>query len=190
MASGKSLRLLATAYNFQEHNIPFILFKSEIDTRDGENVIHSRALGDRPCVSLSKEDNIFQKVKDEIKNGNSLKYVLVDEAQFLTVKQVEELAAVSDILNIDVYCYGLKTDFKTNLFPASKRLLEISDEFEQIDSVCKCGRKTMFNARINKNKEIVTNGSQIEVGGDDRYVAVCRKCYFEATGNKMYLKED
>lgn len=191
MSSGKSLHLLATAYSFQEHKIPFLTLKSKIDDRDGENVVYSRALGKRECVMISVDDNIFYLISKYLQISNSkLKYILVDEAQFLTEKQVDELAAISDILKINIICYGLKTDFKTKLFPGSKRLIEISDEIQELPSICYCGNNTMFNARINANKEIVTDGNQIEVGGDDRYVALCRKCYFEKTGNKFYVKNN
>ena len=182
MASGKSLHLLATAHNFQEHGIPFLIFKSKIDTRDGENVVSSRALGTKECITIESYDNIYEMINcySQISSDKpKVKYILVDEAQFLTPKQVEELAQITDNLGINVICYGLKTDFRTELFPASKRLLEIADEIEEIESICYCGRKTMFNARINSDKEIVIDGNQIEVGGDDRYVALCRKCYFD-----------
>ena len=189
MCSGKSLHLLATAHNFQEHGIPFLILKSKIDTRDGENVVYSRALGSKECVTIEQEDNIYEMIVSYLQlSNNTLKYILVDEAQFLTPKQVEELATITDMLNIDIICYGLKTDFQTHLFPASKRLLEIADEFEEISSICYCGNKTMFNARINADKQIVTDGNQIEVGGDDRYVALCRKCYFGKINCKNYQK--
>lgn len=187
MASGKSMQLLAKAHDFQEHSIPFLVIKSEIDDRDGENKIYSRALGSRECVTISDTDNIFNLIVtfNEI-NLVKIKWVLVDESQFLTPEQVEQLCALSDIYDMNIICYGLKTDFKTHLFPGSKRLLELADEIHEIKSICYCGKKTMVNARINTNKEIVTEGSQIEIGGDDRYVALCRKCYFEKTHNKNY----
>lgn len=195
MASGKSLQLLAKAHDFQEHKIQFLVLKSKIDNRDGENVIFSRALDtQRECVTISEEDNLFSLIETFISlnqySVNSLKWILVDEAQFLTPKQVEELAALSDNYNINIECYGLKTDFKTNLFPGSKRLLEIADEIKEIPSICYCGNKTMFNARLNQYREIVTDGEQIEIGGDDKYVALCRKCYFQKTCNKNYVKKE
>lgn len=193
MGSGKSLHLLATAHNFQEHSIPFLIFKSAIDTRDGENTIHSRALGDRECVSVISSDNIYEIVSDYYKKNyegvDLLKWILVDEAQFLTVEQVEQLAAVADTFGINVICYGLRTDFQTHLFPASKRLFELADSIEEIKSSCYCGSKTIFNARMNSNKEIVTDGEQVEIGGDDKYISLCRKCYFEKIGHPLYTKE-
>ena len=195
MGSGKSLQLLATAYNFEERKIPYVIFKSEIDTRDGVGVIHSRALGDKPCTSISPSLNLFDLVrnvcqKDEMFFNQKVKWILVDEAQFLTPEQVNQLAAIADTLNINVMCFGLRTDFQTHLFPGSMRLFEVADEITEIKSSCSCDTKTMFNARIDAEGNIVTSGNQVEVGGDDRYVALCRKCYYERTGNKMYKKKE
>lgn len=191
MGAGKSLHLLATAHNFQIHNIPFIILKSEIDDRDGEGVIHSRAMEGRECVSISANDNIFKIISGYNEGvyvgAEPLKWILVDEAQFLTADQVDQLAAICDNFGISVLCYGLRTDFQTHLFEGSKRLFEVADTFEEIKSSCYCNHKTIFNARMRDGK-IVTDGEQIEIGGDDKYVSICRKCYFEKTGNKMYLK--
>lgn len=195
MNSGKSLQLLATAHNFHERGIPFILLKSSIDTRDGNDVVHSRALGDRECLSVSPGDNIFDLVKSlenmaMLTNTNSLKWILVDEAQFLTPEQVDQLAAIVDNFTINVICYGLRTDFKTHLFPGSKRLFEVADCLEEIKSSCSCNSKTIFNARIDSNGDIVTDGEQIEVGGEDRYIALCRKCYYTRIGHPAYVEPE
>ena len=194
MGSGKSLQLLATAYNFQERGIPYVILKSEVDTRDGEGVIHSRALGDKSCTVISKDLNLFELVskvcqKDDMFFRPRVKWILVDEAQFLTPEQVDQLAAVADMLGISVMCFGLRTDFQTHLFPGSKRLFEVADDLIEIKSSCSCDTKTMFNARIDSEGNVVTEGAQVEVGGDDRYLALCRKCYYERTGNKMYRIE-
>lgn len=195
MSSGKSLQLLATAFNFEERRIPYVIFKSEIDTRDGEGIIHSRALGDKPCTSISPDLNLYELVrnvcqKDEMFFTPKVKWILVDEAQFLTPEQVDQLAAIADNLSINVMCFGLRTDFQTHLFPGSRRLFEVADDLIEIKSSCSCDTKTMFNARIDGEGNIVTEGAQVEVGGDERYVALCRKCYYERTGNKMYRKRE
>lgn len=195
MGSGKSLQLLATAYNFQERGIPYVIFKSEIDTRDGEGVIHSRALGDKSCTVISQDLNLFDLVsnvrqKDIMFYQTTVKWILVDEAQFLTPEQVDQLAAVADTLGINVMCFGLRTDFQTHLFPGSRRLFEVADDLIEIKSSCSCDTKTMFNARIDSEGNIVTEGAQVEVGGDDKYLALCRKCYYERTGNKMYRRRE
>lgn len=193
MNSGKSLHLLAKAFNFEEQGIPFLLFKSKIDTRDGENVIHSRALGSRECISVDVTDNLYQIVAEYIESlfytgYDKPKWILVDEAQFLTSKQIEELAAISDNLGINIICYGLRTDFRTNLFEGSKRLFELADSFEEMKISCACNHKTIFNARMNENKEFIVDGKQIEVGGNERYLSVCRKCYFKKVKHLLYNK--
>jgi thymidine kinase len=185
MNSGKSLQLLAMAHNFTERGITNLLIKSSLDTRDGNNVIHSRALGDKECIMVNKEDNLYDLISSKI--GEGLQWVLVDEAQFLTEQQVDELAAVCDMLCINIVCYGLRTDFKTKLFTGSKRLFEVADTIEELKSSCSCGSKNIFNARKDKHGNIVTDGKQIEVGGEDRYVALCRKCYNIFTNNQLYI---
>lgn len=187
--------MLATAYNFQERGIPYVIFKSDIDTRDGEGVIHSRALGDKSCTSISPGLNLYELTrnvcqKDEMFFNPKVKWILVDEAQFLTPEQVDQLAAIADTLGINVMCFGLRTDFQTHLFPGSRRLFEVADDLIEVKSSCSCDTKTMFNARIDTQGNIVTEGDQVEVGGDDRYLPLCRKCYYERTGNKMYKKRD
>ena len=179
MNSGKSMQLIATAYGFQEKNIPFILLKSSIDTRDGE-YIKSRGLGKRECIIVKPEDSIITIFSDEwSKRTQPIKWILVDESQFLTEKQVEELSNIVDECDVNVMCYGLRTDFQTKLFPGSKRLLELADTIEEIKSTCMCGRKAIVNARIDNEGNIATVGSQIEVGAEDKYVTLCRKCYNE-----------
>jgi thymidine kinase len=189
MGSGKSMFLLATAHNFQEKGIPFIALKPSTDTREGDSAIHSRSLPERECIMVDEDVNIYEAVKSiinrsEITFQDRLKWVLVDEAQFLTPKQVDELALIVDILGVSVICYGLRTDFRTKMFPGSKRLFEIADTIEEVKSSCHCGNKTIVNARVDVNGEIVTEGEQVEIGGDDRYVSMCRKCYFKNLKNK------
>lgn len=195
MNSGKSLFLLATAHNFSERGIPYVLLKSSIDERDVD-VVHSRALGDCKCVTVEPYVNIYNLIRtsEELSSGYSpsLKWILVDEAQFLTEKQVDELAAIADNMGINVICYGLRTDFKTKLFEGSKRLFEVADVIEEIKSSCYCNSKTIFNARIDGNGNVVTEGEQIEVGAEDKYIALCRKCYYKKTNNPLYqpIKEE
>ena len=104
-------------------------------------------------------------------------WILVDEAQFLSADQVDQLARVVDDFGINVVCYGLRTDFRTSLFEGSRRLLEIADTIDEVKSTCSCGRKTIVNARVNSAGEIITEGAVVEIGGNDRYVAVCRRCW-------------
>lgn len=182
MGSSKSLRLLAMAHNFEEKGIDFVILKPSIDNRDGEDIVKSRAGLERKCIGIDDTFDIFNYIREYnsmlLLSGNHLKWILIDECQFLTEKQVDELSDIVDYLDIDVMCYGLRTDFNTKLFPASKRLFEIADEFEEIKSYCSCGEnKTLVNSRISEDGEISTNGEQILIGGDEIYKSICRKCW-------------
>ena len=180
MNSGKSMLLLAKAYNFEERGIPYRIYKSSIDTRD-KGVIHSRPLGDKECYTITPDESFFRK---EDWYNTDVKWLLVDEAQFLTEQQVNELAVIVDECGIDVICYGLRTDFQTHLFPGSKRLFEIADTFEEIKSQCEDGNKNIFNARIDQNGNIVVHGEQVQVGAEDRYRSVSRKEYYRMISEK------
>lgn len=180
MGSSKSLRLLATAHDFDEKNIPILVIKPSADTRDGADIIKSRAGLERKCVSVDADFNLYELVSkfNQIKSATleeGIKWVLVDECQFLAEEQVDQLSDIVDFLGINVICYGLRTDFKSKLFPASKRLFELADGIEEIKTSCKCGNKASINARFSPEGKIITEGSQILVGGDDLYHAICRK---------------
>ena len=193
MASAKTLRLLSTAYNFEEKNVQIMVLKPALDTRDGEGIIRSRAGLERKCVMIDKDMNLYKAIK-AYKNVlaaqlETLKWVIIDECQFLTEDQVNQLSDVVDFLDVSVMCFGLRTDFKSQLFPGSKRLFELADDIEEIKSTCECGdRKTSINARFDENGEIVTEGSQVEIGGNDRYRAICRKCWKDKIRDKMLKK--
>jgi thymidine kinase len=180
MSSSKSLRLLASAHEFDEKNIPILVLKPSADTRDGLNVVKSRAGLERECISVDSTLNLYNAINEYnhirmAEFSGELKWILVDECQFLTEEQVEQLSDVVDYLGINVMCYGLRTDFKSKLFPASKRLFELADDIEEIKTTCQCGNKASINARFSPNGEIITEGNQILVGGDDLYHAICRK---------------
>lgn len=193
MGSSKTLRLLTTAYNFEENGIPFMVLKPSIDTRDGDNTIHSRIGLERTCVSITPDEDIYSAV--ECYNNvlmstlSKLEWILVDECQFLSEEQVNQLAKIVDMLNINVMCFGLRTDFTSKLFPGSKRLFELADTIEEIKSRCSCGRKTSINARFNKDRRIMLDGSQIMIGGDDVYKPLCRKCWMELVNNVLKEKK-
>ena len=194
MSSGKSLNLLSTAYNLEENNIQIMVLKPSLDTRDGEGVIRSRAGLERKCIMVDEDVNLYKAIKAYrnvlASQLETLKWVIVDEAQFLTEEQVDQLSDVVDFLDINVMCFGLRTDFQSHLFPGSKRLFEVADDFEEIKSSCECGdRKTSINARFDENGEIITEGSQVEIGGNDKYKAICRKCWKNKIRDKI-MKEN
>ena len=178
MNAGKSMQLIAFAHSLETQNIPYKVYKSAVDTREGKPVIYSRPLGEIPCELVGKEDNKIWP-KDAVQASNKPKWILVDEAQFLTKEQVERLAILADQYDINVMCYGLRSDFKTHLFEGSKRLFELADSISEIKGICKCGRKSIVNARTDKNGNILTAGPTVMVGMEDIYTTMCRKCYFE-----------
>ena len=189
MNSGKSGILLMQAHQFEERGIPFLCFKSIIDTRDGEDVIVSRVGIKRECISIDVKDNLYDIIYNYTANAvlegmDKSLWILIDECQFLSREQVNQLAMIVDRLNINVMCYGLRTDFTTNLFEGSKRLMELADSIEEVKTLCHCGNKAIVNARFN-NGELVTEGDQIVIGGNDMYTSICRKCYFDLLEKKL-----
>ena len=192
MNAAKSAMLLIKAHSFEEKNIPFLCIKPSIDDRDGEDVIKSRIGISRECISIDTTHNLYKFIDSYIVNVQMQgydrpKWILVDECQFLSSEQVEQLADVVDNLDINVICYGLRTDFMTKSFDGSRRLMEIADDIEEIKSSCSCGRKAIVNARIDSNGNIVTDGEQIMIGGNDKYVSLCRKCYKKAIEKQKQL---
>ena len=178
MGSAKTALLLTTAYNFEERGMRYLCFKPVIDTRDSNNVIRSRIGIERECRWIYPDSDMYDVISGLNDNKEDLpQWILIDEAQFLSAEQVDQLARVVDNLCCNVICYGLRTDFRTHLFEGSRRLFEIADSIDEIKSTCSCGRKTIVNARIDSNGEIITEGEQVEIGGNDRYMSVCRKCW-------------
>ena len=178
MGSAKTAMLLTTAYNFEERKMRYLCMKPAIDTREGESVIRSRIGIARRRQWISPETDLYAFAKSYFKEiGEVVDWFLVDEAQFLSARQIDQLSMIVDDFGSNVICYGLRTDFKTHLFEGSKRLFEIADTIDEIKTTCTCGHKTIVNARIDANGDIITEGEQVEIGGDDRYIAVCRKCW-------------
>lgn len=192
MNSAKTLRLLTMAYNFDENNIPFIALKPSIDTREGDRaVIKSRVGLERECVLVTPENNIYESINKYnnilLAQFSKLEWVLIDECQFLTEEQIDQLGKIVDELDINVMCFGLRTDFMSKLFPASKRLFEIADSFEEVKARCGCGKKTSINARFDENNQLVMNGEQILVGGNELYKPICRSCWMKLIKEKRKL---
>jgi thymidine kinase len=183
MESAKSALLLIEAYNFEKRGIGFLCMKPCVDNRENTEAICSRIGIERECFSIYPDYDIYKIVKEMIQNKKEnqqdLQWILVDESQFLSFEHVEQLRAIVDDFNINVLCYGLRTDFQTNLFEGSKRLFELADDIDEMKISCSCGRKAIFNARFNENGELVTCGEQILIGGEDKYKPMCSKCYRE-----------
>lgn len=178
MGSAKTAMLLTTAYNFEERGMSYRCMKPVVDTREGDSVIKSRIGIQRDCTWIYPESDLYAIAAEYVRaNGTSVDWYLIDEAQFLSTAQVDQLSRIVDDFGSNVICYGLRTDFQSHLFEGSKRLFEIADTIDEIKSTCNCGNKTIINARIDSNGDIVEEGAQVEIGGDERYVAVCRKCW-------------
>lgn len=178
MGSAKTAILLTTAYNFEERGMSYLCMKPVVDTREKDNVIKSRIGIERRCEWIYRDTDLYQFAMEMYERDMTVvDWFLIDEAQFLSEAQVDQLSRIVDDFGSNVICYGLRTDFQSHLFEGSRRLFEIADTIDEIKSTCNCGRKTIVNARIDQKGEIVDVGAQVEIGGDDRYIAVCRKCW-------------
>ena len=178
MNAGKSTMLLQANHNYIERGMKPRIYTSDLDNRFGEGEIVSR-------IGLKEKSNIFTSKTDiykdvlSIHNNSIVDCVLIDEAQFLTQNQVIQLGKVVDELDIPVLAFGIRTDFQGNLFEGSKYLLAWADNLKEIKTVCHCGRKATMVLRLNAKGEVVSDGTQIEIGGEEKYVSVCRKHFIE-----------
>ena len=186
MNSGKSIDLIRTAYNYEENGYKVLILKPAIDTK-GEDSITSRVgLSKKADMLLLYSDSVLEKLKNKLDN---ISCILIDEAQFLSTKQVEDLFLVSKACDIPVLCYGLRTNFKMESFAGSKRLLEVSDVLEEITTLCKCGEIARYVARKVGDK-YVQDGEEVVIDGTENitYIPLCGKCYLEKV-NKINLDE-
>lgn len=181
MNAGKSTVLLQSSYNYRERGMRTLLFTPALDTRYGGGRIESRIGLRSGAISLGPNENLLTRVRTE-HAAQPVACVLIDEAQFITPDQVWQASDVADQLDIPVLCYGLRTDFQGKLFPGSGALLAIADDFTELKTICHCGRKATMNLRVDAAGLAVKSGAQIEIGGNDRYVAVCRRHFKEALG--------
>ena len=169
MGSSKTANALMVAYNYQEKGQHALLAKPALDNRDGDGVMASRIGLSRPCISV---EQLTDMTDDAIRAYDC---VIVDEAQFCTKKQVDKLTDIVDRLEVPVICYGLRTDFQRNLFEGSLWLMAWADIIEEVKTVCWCGRAATCVARFDESGEMVTEGSQVQLGGNDSYTSVCRR---------------
>lgn len=182
MNAGKSAILLQAAHNYKERGQRTLLMKPALDTRDGDTgMISSRVGLSAPADLIDLDTDLIEHVLTANKAGQ-IACVLVDEAQFLTVEQVWQLARLADDHGFPIMCYGLRTDFRGQLFPGAATLLAIADSIREIRTICWCGRKATMNLRVDQDGKAITEGNQVEIGGNERYVALCRKHFLEAGG--------
>ena len=180
MNAGKSTTLLQADFNYRERGMATMLFTAAVDDRFAPGTITSRIGLSQPATAFDAGTDLEACVLD--RDDRALACVLVDEAQFLTPTQVDQLARLADVHGIPVLAYGLRTDFQGRLFEGSARLLALADALIEIKSVCECGRKATMNLRVDDQGRAIAEGRQTEIGGNDRYVAVCRRHFTEALG--------
>ncbi len=179
MNAGKSTTLLQADFNYRERGMATMLWTADLDDRSDEKAIESRIGLGADAHRFSPGTDLWDRIM-AAHSAQSLSCVLIDEAQFLAKEQVWQLARVADGGGIPVLCYGLRTDFQGELFPGSAALLGIADALVELKAVCHCGRKASMNLRVDQSGAAVKAGAQTEIGGNDRYLALCRKHFSEA----------
>lgn len=178
MNAGKSTTLLQSSYNYRERGMQTLVYTAAIDNRYGGGKVTSRIGIEEQARLFDQNSDLWQEIQQQHQQ-QKLHCILVDEAQFLTKQQVYQLSEVVDKLNIPVLCYGLRTDFQAELFEGSRYLLAWADQLEELKTICYCGRKANFVLRLNEQGEVIKEGDQIQIGGNDHYLSVCRRHYKE-----------
>ena len=180
MNSGKSTALLQVAHNYEERGMHVLLVKPGIDSKGNDKIISRLGIERRVDIQAAENINVYDTIKQWHKDVEKIACVLVDEAQFLTEKQIDQLFNLTVYENIPVICYGIRTDFQTRLFPGSKRLFALAHSLEELKTICRCGKKAMLNGRKAGGKYIF-EGSQVAIDGamDITYESLCGDCYFE-----------
>ena len=173
MGSSKSAQALITKFNYEERDMSVWLIKPSVDTRDGADLIRSRIGLEAHARIITPEENIVEAYHAAGRHD----VIIADEAQFFTPEQIDQLRELVDEEDLPVLCFGLRTDFQTHFFPGARRLMELADSLTEIKTVCSCGSKATVNARIDAEGRIVTEGSQVLLGGNDSYVAMCHRCW-------------
>ena len=175
MGCSKTANALMTRFQYMDKGLKVWLIKPAVDNRDGADIIGSRVgISAKADAVIDSNDDIIDLLPiDEV----PINLIICDEAQFLTEEQVEQLKYIAESYEIPVYCYGLRTDFRTRLFPGSKRLFELASKTVELESICECGNPAIINARFNKDGKIMSRGAQIDIGGDEKYKALCYACW-------------
>ena len=173
MGSSKSANALMARFNYEERGQKALMVKPRLDTRDGDHMVLSRIGLRYPCVYFDEME------KMSVPELREYACIIVDEAQFLTHEEVMRLVHIVDDLNIPVMCYGLRADFKGDLFPGSHALLIMADKLEEVKTVCWCGKKATFNARFDENGKVLKEGEQVVLGANDKYIGLCRRHWME-----------
>ena len=186
MGSSKTAQALITKYNYEENGLQVWLIKPSADTRDGQDILRSRIGLEAQVQIIVPNADVYQIFQDT--KAGSCDVIIVDECQFLTPEQIDQLRYIVNDYNVPVMCFGLRTDFLCHLFPGSQRLMEVADTIQEIKTICDCGAKATVNARIDGDGYIVTQGEQVVLGGNDTYIAMCHKCYVRGIRDKRKIK--
>ena len=186
MGSSKTAQALITKYNYEENDLRVWLIKPSADVRDGKHTVSSRIGLSAEADILTPEMDAYAWFREKLEGQCDV--IIVDECQFLTAQQIDQLRRIVDDCGIPVMCFGLRTDFQTHLFPGSLRLMEIADTIQEIKTICDCGAKATVNARIDSQGHIVTQGEQVFLGGNDSYIAMCHKCYVRGIQEHKVIK--
>lgn len=173
MGSSKSAQALITKFNYEERGMSVWLIKPSVDDRDGADILRSRIGLEAHAHVITPDRNICEVYKEV----GAHDVIISDESQFFTPEQIDQLRTIVDKENIPILCFGLRTDFLTHFFPGAQRLMELADSITEIKTICSCGSKAIVNARIDENGRIVTEGSQVMLGGNDSYIAMCHRCW-------------
>lgn len=176
MGSSKTANALITKFNYEERGMRVWLIKPAIDNRDGTDTVRSRIGLEAQAYAIPNDLDIYE----EFKLNRDHHVIIADECQFFSADQIDQLRRIVNDFDIPVLCFGLRTDFLTHLFDGSRRLFEIADSITEIKTICSCGKKAIVNARIDGNGNVVTDGSQILIGGNDSYIAMCHSCWLNA----------
>ena len=186
MGSSKTAQALITKYNYEENDLNVWLIKPSADTRDGAEILRSRIGLEAMVEVIAPGVDVYQRFRES--QLGSCNVIIVDECQFMTAEQIDQLRAIVNDFSIPVMCFGLRTDFQTHLFPGSRRLMEVADTIQEIKTICDCGAKATVNARIDGEGHIVTEGAQVVLGGNDSYIAMCHKCWVRGIREHRKIK--
>ncbi|KRB50797.1 thymidine kinase [Rhizobium sp. Root708] len=180
MNAGKSTMLLQAAYNYEERGMRVVMLIAAFDERVGRGIIGSRIGLQAEAIAFEPDADLFSLIEDMSGGDGPIACIFVDEAHFMTREHIWQLARIVDRMNIPVMVYGLRTDFRGQLFPASQELMAISDEMREVRTICHCGRKATMVVRLDGSGKVVREGAQIEVGGNEKYVSLCRRHWDDA----------
>lgn len=180
MGSSKTANALIAKFNYEERDMKVWLIKPDVDNRDGESKVRSRIGLEAEATVIRPSDDILEMYKAR----EDVDVIIADECQFFTEDHIDQMRYIVDKFDVPVMCFGLRTDFRTKLFPGSRRLFELADSITEIKTICECGAKATVNARIAPDGRVITSGQQVFIGGNDSYIAMCHKCY------KRHIEED